>query len=668
MGINFQLYTLKYLLLVNTRIICRLFIDAPILMSDSPNSLTFEELNLSPEILKAIKDEGYEQPSPIQEQSIPALLSGRDVLGQAQTGTGKTAAFALPSLSKLDLKAKHVQVLVLTPTRELAIQVAEAFQSYAKYIKGFHVLPIYGGQSFEPQLRALRRGVHVVVGTPGRVMDHMRRKTLKLDQLSTLVLDEADEMLRMGFIDDVDWILEQTPEDRQVALYSATMPTQVKRVAVNHLNNPYDIKIKNKTTTAKNINQRYWMVSGLHKLDALTRLLETEEFDAVLIFVRTKVATEELADKLKARGFAAEALNGDLQQNQRERLVNNLKSGKIDILIGTDVVGRGLDVDRISHVINYHIPYDPESYVHRIGRTGRAGRSGEAILFVARREQRMLRMIEKVTKQPIKPMKMPSVADINMQRMQKFKDQISDTIASADLGIYQQLVREFQTETDNDPMQIAAALAMLAQGEKGILLKEESHSYDHDKDGNKRNPKNAGEFKDSRSPRGEPETKTMDVQAQALNKHPDIEMQRYCLSVGYNNGVKPGNIVGMIINEADIEKDYVGHIEIYDDVCTVDLPADMPEDLMKQLSEAFICGQKSELKPVQKGQTATISPPSSGKRRGGEGRREGGRRRGSKNFGRDKSSGDRSGGKKFGGKRKNSSGTRDRSTRRKPRK
>ena len=635
------------------------------IMSDTPKTLSFDELGLSPAVMQAVKDSGYEQPSPIQAESIPAILSGRDVLGQAQTGTGKTAAFALPILSNLDMGVKHVQVMVLTPTRELAIQVAEAFQTYAKHIKGFHVLPIYGGQSFEPQLKALRRGVHVVVGTPGRVMDHMRRKTLKIDNLSTLVLDEADEMLRMGFIDDVDWILDHTPEDRQIALYSATMPAQVKKVAVKHLNNPFDVKIKNKTATAKNINQRYWLVSGLHKLDALTRLLETEEFDAVLIFVRTKVATEELADKLKARGFAAEALNGDLVQKQRERLINNLKNGTIDILIGTDVVARGLDVKRISHVINYHIPYDIESYVHRIGRTGRAGKSGEAILFVARREQRMLRMIEKTTKQPIQQMKMPSVADINIQRMQKFKDQIADTIASADLGIYQQLVREFQTETDNDPTQIAAALALLAQGEKGILLKEEPHAaYDHDKQGNKRNPRNSGDFSDSRSPRGETESKEMDAEAEPLKKHPDVAMQRYCLSVGYNNGVKPGNIVGMIINEADIDKDYVGHIEIYDDVCTVDLPADMPAELLKQLGDAYICGKKSEITEVKKGQMADISPPGGGQRRGGEGRREGGRRRGSKNYGHDKSRGGRSDGKKFGGKRK-PVGDRNRS-RRKP--
>ena len=627
-------------------------------MSNTPSNITFDDLKLAPSVLQAVKDAGYEQPSPIQAESIPAILSGRDVLGQAQTGTGKTAAFALPILSNLDMSVKHVQVLVLTPTRELAIQVAEAFQAYAKHIKGFHVLPIYGGQSFDPQLRALRRGVHVVVGTPGRVMDHMRRKTLKLDNLSTLVLDEADEMLRMGFIDDVDWILSHTPDDRQIALYSATMPAQVKKVAVNHLNKPLDIKIANKTQTAKNINQRYWMVSGLHKLDALTRLLETEEFDGVLIFVRTKVATEELADKLKARGFAAEALNGDLVQKQRERLVNNLKNGTIDILIGTDVVARGLDVERISHVINYHIPYDVESYVHRIGRTGRAGRSGEAILFVARREQRMLRSIEKVTKQAIQPMKMPSVADINEKRMQKFKEQIADTIASKDLGIYQQLVREFQTETDNDPMQIAAALALLAQGEKGILLKEEKHVYDHDKDGNRRNPRNSGDFKDSRSPRGPAETRTLSAQADPLKKHPDIAMQRYCVSVGYNNGVKPGNIVGMIINEADIDKDYVGHIEIFDDITTVDLPADMPPELMKQLSEAYVCGKHSELQPVKEGQEATISPPSGGRRRGGEGRR-----RGSKNGG---YKGDRSGGRKFAGKRK-PSGDRNRSRSRKRR-
>lgn len=571
-------------------------------MSNTPTITSFDELGLARPILKAITDNGYESPSPIQAKSIPALLSGRDVLGQAQTGTGKTAAFALPILSQLDLSAKGVQVLVLTPTRELAIQVAEAFQSYAKYLSGFHVLPIYGGQSFEPQLKALKRGVHVVVGTPGRVMDHMRRKTLKLDHLSILVLDEADEMLRMGFIDDVDWILGKTPEQRQIALYSATMPKQVKKVAVDHLNDPLDIKIATKTTTAKNINQRYWLVSGLHKLDALTRLLETEDFDGVLIFVRTKMATEELADKLKARGFAAEALNGDLVQKQRERLVNHLKNGHVDILIGTDVVARGLDVDRISHVINYHIPYDAESYVHRIGRTGRAGRSGEAILFVARREQRMLRIIEKTTKQKIEPMKMPTVQDINVQRMQKFKDRISDTLASADLGIYQQIVREFQQETDNDHTQIAAALAYMAQGDQGLMLKEESTFYDHEKQGNKR--QKSKKINDEKSRR---RIKTvLDTEPEPLKKHPNIVMQRYFMEVGYNNDVKPSNIVGMIINEADLHKEYIGHIEIYDGCSTVDLPADMPEDLLKQLNKAFICGKRSGMIELHKDHNITF--------------------------------------------------------------
>ncbi len=572
-------------------------------MSNTPAITSFDELGLAQPILKAITDNGYESPSPIQAKSIPALLSGRDVLGQAQTGTGKTAAFALPILSQLDLSAKGVQVLVLTPTRELAIQVAEAFQSYAKYLSGFHVLPIYGGQSFEPQLKALRRGVHVVVGTPGRIMDHMRRKTLKLDRLSTLVLDEADEMLRMGFIDDVDWILGHTPEQRQIALYSATMPKQVKKVAVDHLTDPLDIKIATKTSTAKNINQRYWLVSGLHKLDALTRLLETEDFDGVLIFVRTKVATEELADKLKARGFAAEALNGDLVQKQRERLVNHLKNGHVDILIGTDVVARGLDVDRISHVINYHIPYDAESYVHRIGRTGRAGRSGEAILFVARREQRMLRMIENTTKQKIEPMKMPTVKDINVQRMQKFKDRISDTLASADLGIYQQIVREFQQETDNDQTQIAAALAFMAQGDKGLMLSEEPAFYDHEKQGNKRQkPKS---FNDERSKNRK--KLTLDTEPEPLKKHPDVAMQRYFMDVGYNNDVKPSNIVGMIINEADLNKEYIGHIEIYDGCSTVDLPADMPDDLLKQLNKSFICGKRSGMTELQKDHSIEIA-------------------------------------------------------------
>ncbi|PCJ23518.1 MAG: ATP-dependent RNA helicase, partial [SAR86 cluster bacterium] len=374
---------------------------------------TFDQLGLSAPVMKVLNDVGYETPSPIQAETIPLLLEGRDVLGQAQTGTGKTAAFALPVLSKLDIKQKDPQVMVLAPTRELAIQVAEAFQKYATHIKGFHVLPVYGGQEYGGQIRALKRGVHVVVGTPGRVMDHMRKGTLKLSNLSTLVLDEADEMLRMGFIDDVEWILEQTPENRQIALFSATMPHQVRRIANQHLNNPAHITIKVTKASASLIRQRFWPVSGMHKLDALTRILEAETFDGMIIFVRTRISTIELAEKLSARGFAATALNGDIPQKQRERTIEHLKKGKLDILVATDVAARGLDVDRVSHVINYDIPYDTEAYIHRIGRTGRAGRQGDAILFVAPRERRILSAIEKATSKKIEMMELPSTKLIN---------------------------------------------------------------------------------------------------------------------------------------------------------------------------------------------------------------------------------------------------------------
>ncbi|HEY0503330.1 MAG TPA: DEAD/DEAH box helicase, partial [Lysobacter sp.] len=358
--------------------------------NDAP-SLKFTDLALPEPLLKALADVGYESPSPIQAATIPPLLEGRDVLGQAQTGTGKTAAFALPILAQVEPGRHKPQALVLAPTRELAIQVAEAFQKYASHLPGFHVLPIYGGQSYYPQLQALKRGVQVVVGTPGRVIDHLERGSLDLSELRCLVLDEADEMLRMGFIDDVEAVLKKTPETRQVALFSATMPPPIKRIAQTYLKDPVEIAIKAKTTTAANIRQRYWAVSGVHKLDALTRILEAEPFEAMLVFSRTKLATEELAEKLSARSISAAAINGDVQQAQREKTIQNLKDGKIDVLVATDVAARGLDVERISHVLNYDIPYDTESYVHRIGRTGRAGRKGEAILFVTPRERGMLR-------------------------------------------------------------------------------------------------------------------------------------------------------------------------------------------------------------------------------------------------------------------------------------
>jgi ATP-dependent RNA helicase DeaD len=552
-------------------------------LDDQP---AFKELGLAAPLLQVLQEIGYETPSPIQAQCIPHLLEGKDLLGQAQTGTGKTGAFALPIMTRIDINTKNPQLLVLAPTRELAIQVAEAFQTYARHMPNFHVLPIYGGQAYDIQLRQLRRGVHVVVGTPGRVMDHIRRGSLVLDSLKTLVLDEADEMLRMGFIDDVDWILSHTPPTRQIALFSATMPQAIRKLALQHLKEPVEIKIASKTATATTIKQHYWRVSGVHKLDALTRILEMQQFDAMLVFVRTKSATTELAEKLSARGYACEALNGDISQQVRERTVERLKKGKLDILIATDVVARGLDVERISHVLNYDIPYDTESYVHRIGRTGRAGRSGEAILFVAPREQRMLRMIEQATRQKIQPMELPSAADINVKRLDRFKQQISETMDSQDLSQYLDLLTEYQQEHDTDPINIAAALAVLLQGQTPLLISEKElrgpKSFD-DRDSGGR---------DSRSDRGERRPR------RARGETSNADMQRYCLSVGQEHGVKPGNIVGAIANEADIESRFIGQIEIKDKATFVDLPAGLPKETVAVLQKIVVCGQRLNLKAV----------------------------------------------------------------------
>ena len=425
---------------------------------------SFADFGLSSGLLQALTDIGYETPSPIQAECIPVLLDGHDLIGQAQTGTGKTAAFALPLLEQIDVKITKPQALILTPTRELAIQVAEALQSYARHLPGFHVLPIYGGQSYTIQLKQLARGAHVIVGTPGRVMDHLERKTLSLDNLKTLVLDEADEMLRMGFIDDVEWILERTPAKHQTALFSATMPDPIRRVAQKYLVEPREVKIKSATTTIAATRQVYWQVSGMHKLDALTRILEVEEdFDAALIFVRTKTATVELADKLAARGYAAAALNGDLNQQMRERVIEQLKSGALDIVIATDVAARGIDVPRISHVVNYDIPYDTEAYVHRIGRTGRAGRTGNAILFVAPREIRMLRTIERATRQPIAPLTLPSRADVTNKRVAGFKERVAEVLNAEGLEFFANIVSQIAEEQDVGPEENAAALAMMAQ-------------------------------------------------------------------------------------------------------------------------------------------------------------------------------------------------------------
>ncbi|MCB1667244.1 MAG: DEAD/DEAH box helicase [Porticoccaceae bacterium] len=577
-------------------------------MSTDEKLPAFQSLGLAAPLLKALQQLGYETPSPIQAECIPLLMEGHDLVGQAQTGTGKTAAFALPLLGRVNVGSAVTQILVLAPTRELAIQVAEACQSYAKYLNNFHVLPIYGGSSYSTQLRQLKRGVQVVVGTPGRVMDHMRRGTLKLDQLKALVLDEADEMLRMGFIDDVEWVLGHTPDDCQIALFSATMPKEIRKVAQKYLKEPKEIKIASKTSTATTIKQRYLQVNNnAQKLDAMTRILESETFDGIITFVRTKIATTELADKLSARGYAAEALNGDVPQARREQIVAQLKAGKLDILVATDVAARGLDVERISHVINYDIPTDTEAYVHRIGRTGRAGRSGEAILFVNQREQRLLRAIERATKQSIERMRLPSSRDIYETRVAKFKQRISDTINNEDLVFFQQLIADFQKDNEVTAETIASALAFLAQGSQSLQLKDipeqkSSKPVDDPRD----RPRKRSSDLDER-PRQDRHDKSrtqhkdfsgVSTEAKPLKDFPEVDMCRYRVDVGYQHEVKPGNLVGAIANEAGLESRYIGHIEIYDDFSTVDLPDGMPKEILKVLKNTWVCQQKLNITPM----------------------------------------------------------------------
>jgi ATP-dependent RNA helicase DeaD len=561
---------------------------------DSPDVIRFSDLGLNKSVLKALDAVGYETPSPIQAATIPPLLAGKDVLGQAQTGTGKTAAFALPILNRIELAQTYPQALVLVPTRELAIQVAEAFQRYASHLTDLHVLPIYGGSDYGPQVRNLKRGVHVVVGTPGRVMDHMRRGTLNLDQLTTLVLDEADEMLRMGFIDDVKWVLEQTPPDRQVALFSATMPREIQTIAERHMRNPEVIAMKVKTTTAETINQRYWLVSHTHKLDALTRIMESETFDAVLIFVRTKTATVELVEKLNARGYAASALNGDLAQAQRERTINRLRSGDLDILVATDVAARGLDVARISHVINYDIPTDTEPYIHRIGRTGRAGRTGEAILFVTPRERRMLASIERATRQKITLMEMPTADAINDRRIAQFKKRITDTLTENNLKLFTSIIEQYVAEHDIPPIEIAAALAKMVQGDEPLLLKDrpQAAAGTWEPAPNKRDRERGGERDRDRGGDREDRFDRKRPEKRERTREPLAEgTERYRLQVGHTHGVKPGNIVGAIANEAGLDSKYIGHIEIHDEHSFVVLPV-MPKEIMDLLKDTWVAGQR----------------------------------------------------------------------------
>ncbi|MBJ6980793.1 DEAD/DEAH box helicase [Luteimonas sp. MC1572] len=598
----------------------------------TPATPTFSDLGLPGSLLQALTAVGYETPSPIQAATIPPLLAGRDVLGQAQTGTGKTAAFALPALARIDPAQRKPQVLVLAPTRELAIQVAEAFQKYAAHLPGFQVLPIYGGQGYAPQLSALKRGVQVIVGTPGRVIDHLNRGSLDLSELRCLVLDEADEMLRMGFIDDVEAVLKKTPETRQVALFSATMPQQIRRIAQTYLKDPVEIAIKATTTTAANIRQRYWMVSGTNKLDALTRILEAEPFDGMLVFARTKLGTQELAEKLAARGLSAAAIHGDVEQKQREKMVQSLKDGRIDILVATDVAARGLDVDRISHVLNYDIPYDTESYVHRIGRTGRAGRSGEAILFVAPRERGMLGAIERATRQKIEPMQLPSVAMVNDQRVARFLGRIGEALESdADLAMYRGLVERYESEHNVPMVEIAAALAKMVQGDTPLLLVAPPERAQYERPQHERSQGPRPPRDDSYAPRGreqaprheraphsaaggEPGAASFDRAPRPPRDAPDVGMETFRIEVGHSHGVQPGNIVGAIANEADLESRYIGRIDIRDDYSLVDLPQGMPHELMEHLKKVYVGGQPLKIRRAEPADSAGGNAGRPGKR------------------------------------------------------
>jgi ATP-dependent RNA helicase DeaD len=564
-------------------------------MSDT---VSFSQLMLPEAIVRAVTELGYETPSPIQAAAIPKLLAGEDVLGQAQTGTGKTGAFALPLLARLDPAQNDPQILVLAPTRELAIQVAEAFQAYARYMPAFHVLPLYGGQSYTNQLKSLKRGSQVIVGTPGRILDHLDRGTLKLDKLRAIVLDEADEMLRMGFIDDVQTIMDATPPGRQVAMFSATMPAPIRAIAQKHLKNAEEIKIASKTSTVERITQRYVMLDGNQKLDALTRLLEGEEYDATIVFVRTKSATEEIAEKLGARGYAVACLNGDMNQAHRELTIRKMKANQLDIIVATDVAARGLDVERISLVVNYDIPYDSEAYVHRIGRTGRAGREGKAILFVSPRERRLLRTIEHATKQPIEQMSLPTGRVIEQRRIESFREQLAQTIETQDLSFFQTLINDWREKIETTENDLAAALLFLAQKDQPLNVASqfpeirEPHARGEREERPRRErsdrPERSGERPD-RGPRVKREMKG--------------DYQTYRIEVGKEHGVRAGDIVGAIANEANIDSQFIGNIKLFDHFSTVELPATIPNEIFQHLKKVYVRKQKLNI-TVDSGATA----------------------------------------------------------------
>jgi ATP-dependent RNA helicase DeaD len=594
-------------LFVNSPFIASSRQQATIMSSTTPD-LGFAELNLPAFLLETLERVGYEKPSPIQQATIPALLDGNDIVGMAQTGTGKTAAFALPILARIDVSNPKTQALVLCPTRELAIQVAEAFQTYAEGLRGFHVLPVYGGQDMSRQLQALRRGVHVVVGTPGRLLDHLSRRSLDLKHINTLVLDEADEMLRMGFIDDVEMILQQTPDQRQVALFSATMPPAIRNVAEKYLKDPKEVRIKSATSTNADIEQFYWLVQGTNKLDALTRMLEVEEFDGMIVFVRTKNSTVELADKLNARGFSAAPLNGDMNQQLRTRTVEQLKNGQLDIVVATDVAARGLDVERISHVMNYDIPHDNEAYVHRIGRTGRAGRSGKAILFVAPREQRMLQSIERTTRKKITRMELPTRGDLILKRSQQFKQTIANALEQGNLDFFHVLVADLVQEYGCSLEDAAAAMAFLLQKDrplepsvKDVANKAPRQTFKDEDDRPARRVRSKVPVRDDVTAQlldGD------DHSARAARKRRDeriyedgaeVGMDNYRLAVGHTHGVTPREIVGAIANEGGIEGRFIGRIQIFDDYTTIGLPEGMPDEVFQTLQRTRVCGQALNL-------------------------------------------------------------------------
>jgi ATP-dependent RNA helicase DeaD len=540
----------------------------------------FDGFGLPEALLRALKDRGYHTPSPIQSAAIPELMLGRDLVGQAQTGTGKTAAFALPLLARIDPAQRLPQVLVLAPTRELAGQVSDAFASYARHMPGLRILPVYGGSDFRDQIQQLRRGVHVVVGTPGRVMDHMRQGTLDLSGLTSLVLDEADEMLRMGFIDDVEWVLEHLPEQRQLVLFSATMPAEIRAISRRHLDRPAEVTIRRREDDAGRIRQRYLLVQGPHKLEALNRVLEAESSRGVIIFGRTKSITVTIAECLEASGHNVAVLNGDVAQNLRERTVERLRNGSVDILVATDVAARGLDVDRIGLVINYDVPFDSEAYVHRIGRTGRAGRSGEAILFLTPRERRFLAGLERAVGRAIEPMEVPGNAAINQSRLDRLRTRLTDAVrkqpdSGEETALMSELLLRVGRELDCSAEELALAALKLAVGEKPLLVQGDEPW---------RRPLPASRAAQKQRPSRRP-----------MAGAPEDHMERFRIEVGWRDRVKPGNIVGAIANETGIQGRMIGRIQIFDAHSTIDLPRDMPKNLLDSLERLRVMNKELQI-------------------------------------------------------------------------